>query len=237
MRRTVLLVSVMSLSLLGTAGLTIPHAYANNAIQNLWARTYGGTGGVFGTNSFGSASFANSAQQTSDGGFIVAGTSDIFGPRTGTDQAWVFKLDQAGNVEWQFAYGGNGDSGACCVKETHDYGFIVTGDTSAFGSGLANIWVLKLDHRGNVEWQNAYGGTGVQHPYSIQETPGGGFIVAGDTDSFGAGPPHAWLLRLDENGNVLWQKTYGGTGFDIARSVGLTSDGGVIVASETNSFG
>ena len=238
-RRTVLLVSLMALSLLGTTGLTIPHAYANNAVSNLWARTYGGTGG---SNGFASFSSDNSAQQTSDGGFIVAGTSDIFGPGPQCrpdpcDQAWVFRLDKSGNVEWQFAYGGKADSGACCVQETHDNGFIVAGQTSVFGAGLQNVWVLKLDHLGNVEWQNAYGGAKAESVSSVQDTPDGGFIVAGDATSFGAGATDAWLLKLDENGNVQWQKTYGGPGIDHALSVGLTSDGGFIVAGTTNSFG
>ncbi|OLD11308.1 MAG: hypothetical protein AUI93_04795 [Crenarchaeota archaeon 13_1_40CM_3_52_10] len=234
-----MLVSLMALSLLGTTGLTIPHAYANNAVSNLWARTYGGTGG---SNGFASFSSDNSAQQTSDGGFIVAGTSDIFGPGPQCrpdpcDQAWVFRLDKSGNVEWQFAYGGKADSGACCVQETHDNGFIVAGQTSVFGVGLQNVWVLKLDHLGNVEWQNAYGGAKAESVSSVQDTPDGGFIVAGDATSFGAGATDAWLLKLDENGNVQWQKTYGGTAIDHALSVGLTSDGGFIVAGTTNSFG
>ena len=89
---------------------------------------------------------------------------------------------------------------------------------------------------GSVTWQKTYGGTGYDAAYSIQQTEDGGYIVAGETDSFGAGGRDAWIMKLDGSGSVTWQKTYGGTGFDYVGSIQQTGDGGYIVTGETDSF-
>jgi len=190
-----------------------------------WANTYGGS----------SDDYAYSIQQTSDGGYIVAGYTNSFGAG-GTD-AWVLKLDANGNVQWQKTYGGSSDDYAYSIQQTSDGGYIVAGYTESFGAGYADVWVLKLDANGNVQWQKTYGGSGWDEAYSIQRTLDGGYIVAGWTDSFGAGGTDAWVLKLDANGNVQWQKTYGGTYDDYANSIQQTSDGGYIVAGRTYSFG
>ncbi len=170
--------------------------------------------------------YANSIQQTSDGGFIVAGWTSW--------DIWVLKLDENGNVQWQKTYGGGGLEKANSIQQTSDGGFIVAGYTDSFGAGDADIWVLKLDGNGNIQWQKTYGGSGWDSASSIQQTSDGGFIVAGYTNSFGAGYDDIWVLKLDESGNVQWQKTYGGSGWDSASSIQQTSDGGFIVAGWTN---
>ena len=190
-----------------------------------WANTYGGS----------SDDYTYSIQQTSDGGYIVAGYTNSFGAG-GTD-VWVLKLDANGNVQWQKTYGGSSDDYAYSIQQTSDGGYIVAGYTESFGAGYADVWVLKLDANGNVQWQKTYGGSGWDEAYSIQRTLDGGYIVAGWTDSFGAGGTDAWVLKLDANGNVQWQKTYGGSRDDYANSIQQTSDGGYIVAGWTYSFG
>ena len=76
---------------------------------------------------------------------------------------------------------------------------------------VSDIWVLKLDRDGTITWQKTYGGSGYDDAYSIQQTSDGGYIVAGDTYSFGAGSGDVWVLKLDQCGNITWQKTYGGS--------------------------
>jgi len=111
------------------------------------------------------------------------------------------------------------------VEETDDRGFIVCGVTESFGAGNEDIWVLKLDSSGAVEWQKAYGGTDYDYGYSVQQTQGGGYVLLGTSYSFGG----AWVLKLDSDGEVVWQNTYGG--FDGAGSaISQTQDGGFIVA-------
>jgi len=192
--------------------------------QSQWIKTYSGT----------AYDYANSIQQTSDGGYIVAGYTNS---TWGKDNAWVLKLDGNGNVQWQKTYGGTGGDVAYSIQQTSDGGYIMAG-TTPFGAGSGDAWVLKLDGNGNVLWQKTYGGgEGSDGASSIQQTFDGGYIVAGTTDSFGAGTSDICLLRLDSDGNVQWQKTYGGAERDYANSIQQTSDDGYIVAGHTYSFG
>jgi len=189
-----------------------------------WQRTYGGS----------EDDEASSIQQTSDGGYIVAGYTSSSG--AGKKDVWIVKLDKDGSVEWQRTYGGSEDDEAFSIHQAADGGYIVTGYTSSFGAGKKDVWVLKLDKDGGVGWQKAYGGGGDDVAYSIQQTPGGGYILAGSTESFGKGKKDMWALKLDESGNVDWQKTYGEIGDDEAYSIQPTSDGKYIVAGWTSSY-
>jgi len=181
------------------------------------------------------ADFAYSIQQTSDGGYIVAGSTRTF--VDGGEDVWVLKLDSDGDIVWQKTYGGSGNDYAYSIQQTSDGGYIVAGYTNSFGAGYDDIWVLKLNSEGDVEWQKTYGAAGFDYANSIQQTSDGGYIVIGETHSFGAGGSDVWVLKLDSNGNVLWEKTYGGYYTEYAKFVRQTSDGGYIVAGYTNSFG
>ncbi len=189
----------------------------------VWAKTYGGL----------DQDIAYSIQQTSDGGYIVAGYTTSFG--TGGD-IWVLKLNSAGGIVWQKTYGGAGIDIAYSIQQTSDGGYIVAGYTESFGT-VRDIWVLKLNSTGGIVWQKTYGGAGIDMAYSIRQTSDGGYIVAGYTDSFGAGGSDIWVLKLDSTGGIVWQKTYGGIFYDEGRSIQQTSDGGYIVTGSTESFG
>jgi hypothetical protein len=196
---------------------------ANGNIQ--WAKTYGGTNG----------DYAFSVQQTSDGGYIVAGVTASFG--AGIDDIFLIKTDANGNVQWAKTYGGTTNDYAFSVQQTSDGGYIVAGSTVSFGAGSFDFFLIKTDANGNVQWAKTYGGTSWDEAYSVQQTSDGGYIVAGYTNSFGAGWDNIFLIKTDANGNIIWAKTYRGTGVDVASSVQQTSDGGYIVAGSTNSFG
>ena len=190
-----------------------------------WQKTFGGI----------NDDIAKSIQQTSDGGYIVAGQSSSLGNQLG--DIWILKLKSNGDIDWQKTYGGTGSSIANCVRQTSDGGFIVAGEISSGGS--ADVWVLKLDANGNPQagWPKTYGGTSRDAANSIQQTSDGGYIVVGETVSYGVGNADFWILKLDTDGTVQWQKTYGGVDYDIAYSIQQTSDGGFIVAGETSSSG
>jgi uncharacterized delta-60 repeat protein len=190
-----------------------------------WQETIGGAGN----------DYADSIQPTSDGGYVVAGSTDSSG--AGSFDMWVAKLTSNGAISWQKTIGGAGNDHATSGIQTTDGGYLVVGNTSSFGSGGADAWVVKLDSAGIVIWQKAYGGGGQDTAESVQQTSDGGYIVAGSTSSFGVGGHDIWLLRLDSSGNIVWQNTYGGSGTDRASSVKVTSDGGYVVAGYTNSFG
>ncbi|GAG49523.1 unnamed protein product, partial [marine sediment metagenome] len=166
-------------------------------------------------------------QQTSDGGYIVAGYTGEY--------IWVLKLSSDGDIEWQRTYGGRDSDVANSIQQTSDGGYIVAGYTASFGAGHYDIWVLKLSSDGDIEWQRTYGGRDSDRSYSIQQTSDGGYIVAGYTDSFGA--RNIWVLKLSSDGDIEWQRIYGGRDSDKSYSIQQTSDGGYIVAGDTDSFG
>ncbi len=127
-------------------------------------------------------------------------------------------------------YGGIAGDGAESIQITTDGGFIVAGSTSSFGAGGSDYWILKLNGDGTVEWQKTYGGNNHDLAYSIQETSDGGFIVAGETVSFGAEDTDGWILKLNGNGTIAWQKAYEGGGSDSFYSIQETTDGRFVVA-------
>ena len=189
-----------------------------------WARTYGGSKNEVGY----------SVQQTSDGGYIVAGQTESFGAG-GTD-FWVLKLSPNGSVEWERTYGGKKEDIAYCILQTSDGGYIVAGQTESFGAGSDDYLVLKLDQKGNIQWQNTYGGIYFDRALSICESNQGGYLVGGHTASFGAGVWDFWVLKLDTDGSLQWQNTYGGKETEYLRSVQQTDDGGYILAGTTATF-
>jgi len=168
---------------------------------------------------------------------------------------YMFELrvkDEVGNVgtasrqfsiiSWARTYGGGGIDRAYSIQQTEDGGYIVAGDTYSFGVDNFdnNLWVLKLDANGRIKWQRTYGGWKSEYAGSIQQTSDRGYIVSGYTRSFGAGDYDIWVLKLDSNGDVSWQRTYGGSGYEQLgsrdQSIQQTSDGGYIMSVYTESF-
>ncbi|MCS7311413.1 MAG: hypothetical protein NZ742_00635 [Acidobacteria bacterium] len=188
----------------------------------VWQRAYG-------------PGVAYDVRPTPDGGFVVVGTTTAFGA-TGLD-LWVLRLDAQGNIVGQKRYGGGGSDVGYSVRVTPDGGFVVAGFTTSFGAGSYDAWVLRLDASGGVLWQRAYGGGLQDWAYSVDLTPDGGFVVAGYTESFGAGRNDVWVLKLDASGSVQWTATYGDTADDYAYAVQTLPAGGFIVAGYTTSFG
>jgi len=185
-----------------------------------WQRTYGGSLG----------DYAFSIQQTGDGGYIVAGWTDSFG--AGNYDIWVLKLSSIGTIDWQRTYGGSLNDTTYSIQQTSDGGYIVG------GIKYAAFWVLKLSSIGDVEWQRTYGRESYDEAYSIQQTSDGGYIIAGRTELMGAGRSmDAWVLKLSSIGDVEWQRAYGGSGDEAARSIQETSDGGYFVAGYVQLFG
>jgi hypothetical protein len=173
--------------------------------------------------------WAHSVKETSEGGYIVAGT--IKG------DAWVFKLNAQGNVEWQKTYGSCSLDAIFSIEQTEEGGYVVASLRSSPGLGHSDVWVLKLDSFGNIEWQKAYGDRKHDFAHSIEQTKDGGYIVAGWTQADSDDGLDGWILRLGSRGEVQWQKAYGGNKHDAFHSIRQTSDGGYAVTGWTQSFG
>ena len=197
----------------------------------IWEKAYGGS----------APEEAYAVQETKDGGYIVAGRTASFGDTGNSayplNNVYVLKLDENGELEWQKTFGGSSDDYAYSIQQVSDGGYIVAGYTASFGTGYDDVYVLKLNTNGDLLWQKTFGESGYDRASSIQQTIEGGYIVAGYTDSFGAGYTDVYILKLDANGNLVWQKIYGGSDYDYVYSIQQTNDGGYIAAGLTASFG
>jgi parallel beta-helix repeat protein len=190
-----------------------------------WDKTFGGT----------RWDAAQSVQQTSDGGYILAGETGSYG--AGSGDAWLLKTDSNGNKQWDKTFGGSDRDLAEAVQQTLDGGYILAGNTESYGAGSDDFWLLKTDSNGNRQWDKSFGGTKCDEAQSVQQTLDGGYILAGETGSYGAGFGDVWLLKTDSNGNKQWDKTFGGSDRDLAEVVQQTSDGGFILAGTSCSYG
>ncbi len=191
-----------------------------------WSKAYGGAGYDIGT---------GETVQTSDGGYAVSGDTNSSG--AGGLDILLFKVDAMGNMLWSKTYGGNSDeiSGDMCY--TRDGGFAINGGTYSFGVGNEDFWLVKTDANGNMQWNKTYGGTGLDYAMHIVQSSDGGYALLGYTNSSGDGDRDFWLLKTDTNGNLLWNRTYGGNGSDSAAGLVLSGDGGYVMSGFTNSFG
>ena len=181
---------------------------------------------------------------TDDGGYIVGAVS--------SSHAWIFKLDADGNTEWDnYLYDDTltGITNVYDIMQTADGGYIVAGSDFCPGTvdsignhGARDFMVVKMDQNGGIEWIRDYGGTGNEEAWSIDQTTDGGYIVGGysgssDGDAAGNAPWYMdyWVIRLDADGNLVWQNMYGGSNYDYATSISCTADGGFIVGGYSGS--
>ncbi|HRH48920.1 MAG TPA: T9SS type A sorting domain-containing protein [Panacibacter sp.] len=234
----------LALLILFTCGAIAGYTQINSAIQ--WQKCVGGS----------SYDEARSIQQTKDGGYIMAGSSnsingDISGNH-GKDDYLVVKFDAAGTILWQKSLGGSSSEAAWSIQQTKDGGYIV-GGTSYSNDGdvsghhgtdpNSDYWIVKLDSIGTIQWQKSLGSpSGFFSGFgdlarSIQQTKDGGYIVAGDSwanggdvsGNHGNGPDY-WIVKLDSAGTILWQKSLGGSATENVHAIRQTIDGGYIVA-------
>jgi hypothetical protein len=223
----------------------------NNGSWDVWVIKLDNNGNVTWQKTLGGSNedASWSIQQTTDGGYIIAGqTSSNDGDLTGNNgfvDFWVVKLDELGSISWQKSLGGTGDDRANSIQQTTDGGYILTGRSSSNdgdvtgNNGLYDFWVVKLDSAGNFDWQKSLGGSGEDRGNSIKQTTDGGYIVAGwsifnDGDVTGNhGLEDFWIVKLDNVGNISWQKSLGGTNKDLGVSAQQTNDGGYILTGKT----
>ena len=226
--------------------LTVTSVFAQNPAM-IWQNTLGGSQGD---------------QQpiislTNDGGYIMCGTtlSGVSGDKSqggnGSWDYWIVKTNGTGNLEWEKTIGGSGSDRAQSIFQTEDGGYLVTGDSNSNISGDktenskggGDYWILKLDTTGNIVWQQTYGGSKSDYGTIAHQTSDGGYIIAGSSNSEVSGnktdPSYGdydiWIIKLDVDGLIVWQKTIGGSGLDVLKSFKPTNDGGYIISVISNS--
>ena len=176
-----------------------------------------------------------SMQQTHDGGYVMTGHTDSFG--AGNSDVYVVKLTGSGHLQWTKTIGGRNHESGNSVCQTRGGGYVITGYTTSFGAGNADIYVVKLGSSGDLEWSRTIGGAGQDIGSSIHQTTDGGFIIGGMSASYSTGNPDAYVVKLDSSGDLEWSKTIGGAADDWCSSIRQTHDGGYVFTGATSSFG
>ncbi|MCD4840415.1 MAG: hypothetical protein K8R08_00160, partial [Methanosarcinales archaeon] len=172
-----------------------------------------------------------SVLETFDGGYLIAGSTSDCNDRNCNDDIWLTKMNAQGHKQWNRTLGGNDNEEVEFVRQTTDGGYILIGNTNAYRKGSFEIWFVKVDSNGNMQWNKTFGGTGQDKAYSVNQVPGG-YIIAGYTGSYGDGNSDLWLVKTDTKGEELWNNTFRGM-FGGAHSVQQTLDGGYIIAGHT----
>ncbi len=197
---------------------------------------------------------------TEDGGLFFTGFLDITSARAdgntekgtsitrhGVGEFWATKVDAKGNLQWRGYYGGTNNDRSHAVVRSDDGGFVMCGFTESDDFDINNsrgsydFWVVKIDTSGNLVWEKSYGGTGIERAQDIANTADGGFVITGSTFSNDVdisknnGESDIWLIKIDAEGRLVWESTFGGSFFDAAHSVILSNDGGFIVTGNSKS--
>jgi len=208
----------------GNTGSNVYLVKTDSSGNMSWSEWYGGSNYDYGY----------SVQETSDNGFIIVGRISSFS--VGGFDVFLTKTDSLGNTLWSKIYGGTGWDAGCCIRKTSDGGFLIAGMTTSNGANW-DVYFMKTDANGDSLWTKTSGGVDWDVAYEVQETFDGGFIIAGCTDSYGAGGFDIYLLKIDSLGNIGWTRTQGGSGWDEGQSVQETPDKGFIIAGSTESYG
>ncbi len=177
-----------------------------------------------------------SVQQIWDRGYYVVGYTESIG--AGSGDVNLIKTDSLGTALWARTYGGTSMDIGYQAQNTFEGRYIIAGLTYSFGAGSGDVYLIRTEGNGDTLWTRTFGGADLDWGYSVQQTADHGFIVAGSTNSFGAGMGDFYLIKTDSTGETVWEKTYGGVQNDQGRSVLQTwPDGGYIIAGSTSSYG
>jgi len=190
----------------------------------IWENTYGGEG----------YEWVESVDVTDDGGFILGGRMGSFG--AAVYDMFALKTDSVGIQQWLYLYGGDQDDGCNSIQQTTDGGYILGGTTNLSSQGQEDMYLVKIDNMGNVEWEQTFGGGNYEDCKAVEQTSDGGYIFAGTTASYGLGNEDIFVVKTDADGLLEWQQAYGDVDWNEGTAVHEIETGGYILAG-TRAFG
>lgn len=234
----------------------------NEGFHDNWILRLDANGTILWEKSFGFSGHDHSYDvvQTTDGGFFFSGFLDVtssggegndgkvnYLANHGVGEFWGTKLDANGNLIWRRYFGGTNNDRSYGVVEAKDGGLVLTGASESDDFDIGNpkgsydFWVVKVSPKGEMLWERSFGGTGIDKAYDIAKTDDNGYVIVGNTFSTDLdvsknnGESDVWLIKVDDGGNLIWEKTLGGTTFDSANGVKSTMDGGFVIAGNSKS--
>ncbi len=192
--------------------------------DSIWAKNYGGPDMEYGY------SIAHA-----DSGFVLLGLTESYG--AGNNDIYLIKINNDGDTLWTKTYGGALDDAGFSIQPTFDGGYIITGYTESFGSGLWDVYLVKIDTTGDTLWTSTIGGSGNDYGWYVHQTSANEYMIVGVTDSSGTEDYDIYIVKTDSIGNILWVRTFGGNGFDIGNSICETPEGEYLIAGILNFAG
>jgi hypothetical protein len=189
----------------------------NSSGDTLWTRTFGGQEDDNGW----------CVKETSDKGYIITGFTESY--NASMNDVLLLKTDENGKKQWHKTYGGSGDDIAWSIAISQDDGYTIAAQTNSFGNGELDAYLIRTDENGDTLWTKTFGGPNVDRVFSVDLANDGSILLAGITYSYGAGDRDAYLLKTDPNGELLWQNTYGGPGYDNAHTVIVNRENDIIL--------
>ena len=230
----------------------------NEGFHDNWIIRLDPAGNLLWEKSFGFAGHDHSYEviQTSDGGLFFTGFLDVTSSggagndglfRHGVGEFWGTKLDAAGNLVWRRYFGGSNNDRAYSVTETSRGDLVMIGASESEDFDVSNpkgsydVWAVKVSKDGDFIWEKSFGGSGIDHGYSVLDTPDEGVLIAGDTNSNDLdvsrnfGGTDAWLIKLNSSGEMEWEKTYGGSDFETLASIRSCQNGDLLLIGNTKS--
>lgn len=234
----------------------------NEGFHDNWILKLDAAGNLEWERSFGFSGHDHSYDllQTHDGGFFFVGFLDVTSAngagndgkyrsltRHGVGEFWGTKIDSSGNLEWRRYFGGTNNDRAHAVVEGHTGGFVLAGFSESEDFDISNskgsydFWVVRISNEGDLLWEKSYGGSGIEVSYDIAATADGAYVVVGNTFSTDGdigrnhGESDIWMIKINDAGDLLWERNFGGSGFDSAQGVSLCADGGFVIAGNSKS--
>jgi hypothetical protein len=232
----------------------------NAGFDDFWVSKLDSSGSISWEYTFGFAGSDTpySIIQTNDNGYLLSGVLDVsasngqgdrnsIGSRHAGGDYWVIKLNANGVKQWSNYYGGSFTDTAYDAIQTEDDGYIIIGSSDSDDVDISNprgsydFWVIKISDTGTLVWEKSFGGSEIDEAHAISKTADGNYLIVGDTRSSDLdisqnnGAADLWVMKITPDGTLLWEKTLGGSSFDVGRSISKTQDNGFLISGSSRS--